>query len=140
MGPLCAAAPRLASFGFFNTNLRGLSSRGVVEVVGLTVNMGMGILLPTDDGGSGLGTVSALSGFPTPRLTKGTLPLVVGRTRIVSMDVVELVRCLCTRPRGSIAFINTDIMCNEVGLVQRAFSAGGESLACRVGVGHLMCV
>ena len=66
-------------------------------MVGLIVDIGMGILLPTDDGGSGLGTVSATSGFPTPRLTMGTLPLVVGRTRIVSMDVVELVRCLCTR-------------------------------------------
>jgi len=41
---------------------------------------------------------------------------------------------------GSIALISIGIVCDEVGLVQRAFSAGGESLACRVGVGHLVCL
>ena len=114
-------------------------------MVGLKADVGMDIL----DGRGGLDTVlvGTPNGFqspsvelPHPKTDDRHLSL-GGGTHTISLNGRNRTRPLSLYARrGSTALIGIGIIYDEIGLVQRAFLAGGESLACRVDPGHLVCV
>lgn len=130
----------MASFGSFNIDLGGLQSRHGVKVVGLIVDVGMGI----SDGGSSLDPVlvGTLNGFPSPSVDFNFLtPRPTTGSHTISLNGRNGTRPLSLYARrGSIALIGIGIVCDEADPVQRVLSAGSGSLACRVEVGHLVCV